>query len=225
MSFFLWKNGTIAGPPKTLQQLSEMKNEKDFQSWEISPLGEPANRSPISAITQQSDKVISPSRIILEVADTPSRSLLQFIKDNEYELNREFPEQDMIKKALLGIFSGMGLIGGLLSLLSIATFATSYRLVIARSAEHARNLLLLGFSKIKSVKSSSSLSCSLFGLSPYLLHCVTERNIFWFKSRIDEPLSKLRFSSGSLVFLGFYAVFFSWINKRVIEKSVIDLIR
>ena len=110
--FFLWKNGTIAGPPKTLQQLSEMKNEKDFQSWEISPLGEPANRSPISAITQQSDKVISPSRIILEVADTPSRSLLQFIKDNEYELNREFPEQDMIKKALLGIFSGMGLIGG-----------------------------------------------------------------------------------------------------------------
>ena len=57
--------------------------------------------------------MISPSRIILEVADTPSRSLLQFIKDNEYELNREFPEQDMIKKALLGIFSGMGLIGGL----------------------------------------------------------------------------------------------------------------
>ena len=52
----------------------------------------------------------------------------------------------MIKKALLGIFSGMGLIGGLLSLLSIATFATSYRLVIARP-EHARNLLLLGFSK------------------------------------------------------------------------------
>ena len=182
--FFLWKNGTIAGPPKTLQQLNEMKNEKDFQSWEISPLGEPANRSPISTTTQQSDKVISPSRIILEVADTPSRSLLQFIKDNEYELNREFPEQDMIKKALLGIFSGMGLIGGLLSLLSIATFATSYRLVIARSAEHARNLLLLGFSKnqVSQIFYRRFLG-HFFWIIAVSFTCVTERNIFWFKKQ------------------------------------------
>ena len=225
--FFLWKNGTIAGPPKTLQQLNEMKNEKDFQSWEISPLGEPANRSPISAITQQSDKVISPSRIILEVADTPSRSLLQFIKDNEYELNREFPEQDMIKKALIGIFSGMGLIGGLLSLLSIATFATSYRLVIARSAEHARNLLLLGFSKnqVSQIFFRRFLVHFFWIIAVSFTLCHGAKYFLVQKAESMSLYLNSGFSSGSLVFLGFYAVFFSWINKRVIEKSVIDLIR
>ena len=80
------------------------------------------------------------------MVDSPSPALLQFIKDQGYELNREFPKQDLIKKVLIESFIGVIGIGTLLSLLSIATFASSYRLVIAKSAEHARNLQLLGFS-------------------------------------------------------------------------------
>ena len=101
--YFLWKDGAIDGPPLTREQILEMSNEPDFASWEVSPLSNPADRSLISSISQTQEKEIQPSRIILEVADNPSPALLQFIEDKGYELNREFPEQDLIKKALTGL--------------------------------------------------------------------------------------------------------------------------
>ena len=111
---------------------------------EISPLGNPGSRSPISSLLEKQDLDTEPSRIILEIADIPSPALLEYIEKNEYELNREFPDQDLIKKALQGVFAGVIGIGILLSLLSIATFVTSFKLVVSQSSEHVK-ITFVGF--------------------------------------------------------------------------------
>ena len=121
-------------------------DDPDFSSWEISPLENPAQRAPALTAVENKQETFRPSRIILEVAEKPSLALIRHIEKNGYEMNREFPEHDMIKQVMGALLLGMAGIGAMLSLLSIATFATSFRLVIAQMSEHVRNLLLIGFS-------------------------------------------------------------------------------
>jgi len=223
--YFLWKEAAIDGPPRTREQILGMSNEPGFASWEVSPLSNPADRSLISSIFQTQEKEIQPSRIILEVADNPSPALLQFIEDNGYELNREFPEQDLIKKALTGLFIGVVGIGTLLSLLSIATFASSYRLVIAKSAEYARNLLLIGFSQQQTSQVFFTRFTRLFFgilLLSLLIGFSTKSILAERANEIGITINEL-ISPISLFFLGIYALIFLLINKRVIDKSINDL--
>ena len=224
--YFLWKEGVIDGPPRTRGQILEMSNEPRFASWEVSPLSNPADRFPISSISQSKEKEIQPSRIILEVADNPSPDLLQFIEDKGYELNREFPEQDLIKKALTGLFIGLTGIGTLLSLLSIATFTSSYRLLIAKSAEHASNLLLLGFSQQQICQVFFSRFTHLF-FGILLLSLLIG---FCGKSILIERANEIGITINELIspitvlFFSIYAIIFLLINKRVIEHSIRSII-
>jgi hypothetical protein len=223
--YFLWKNGSIDGPPKSKSDLLNLQNDKAFPSWEVSPLGNPGERVPIETIASIAPKDVQPSRIILEITENPSNELLQFIESQGYELNREFPEQDIIKKAVNGLFIGTLGVGGMLSLLSIATFATSFRLVIARSAESARNLLLLGFSprEISQVFFNrfmflflGILILSLFGsfmIKSYLISQAREIEII-----INNGFTIL--SIGGLLL---YGTIFLATNKSVIQKSVNNL--
>ena len=224
--YFLWKSGSIEGTPQSREQLLEMSGEKDFETWEVSPLVNPADRSPISSILKGKENSIQPSRIILEVENNPSPELLNFIEEKKYELNREFPEQDLIKKALLGLFLGVVAIGALLALLSIATFATSYRLVIAKSAEHAGNLLLLGFSNQQISKVFLSRFTRLFFgilmLSLYATYVIKNFLI----ERANEIGIEINgiISSSTIFYLCIYAIVFLFVNKRVIEKSISSLL-
>lgn len=223
--YFLWKEGTISGPPLTRQDLLEMKGAPSFNSWEISPLGSPADRSSIETILKIKSKTVQPSRIILEIADNPSPQLLDFIKDQDYELNREFPEQDLIKKVLRALVIGMVGIGGFLSLLSIATFASSFRLVVAKAGENARNLLLIGFSphQISQVFFQRFMRMFLWILlfslvSSYTLKFFLVKQVQELGVQLETGLSVL--SVGSLIF---YGMLFLAINKSVIRKSVEEL--
>lgn len=224
--FFLWKNDSIDGPPRSRKELMGMSQESAFDTWEISPLGNPANRAPALSVLKTGDKIIHPSRIILEVLDSPSTALLTFIKESGYELNREFPEQDLIKKALRGLSLGMGGIGALLSLLSIATFSTSYRLVIAQATEHARNLLLLGFSRGQISQIFFYRFLRLFSwvlTGSFILGHASKYFLLGQATKMNITLPS-GFSPESIILLGAYGVLFSIINKRVIERSVHDLI-
>ena len=64
-----------------------MMEDPAFASWEVSPVGNAADRVPAPSVVDSAEKIIHPSRIILEVVDSPSPSLLQFIEENGYELN------------------------------------------------------------------------------------------------------------------------------------------
>tara|TARA_B100000123_G_C25715976_1_gene422180 strand:+ start:118 stop:1512 length:1395 start_codon:yes stop_codon:yes gene_type:complete len=224
--YFLWKSGSIEGAPLSKEQLLEMSGKTDFETWEVSPLGSPADRSPISSVFKVKENSIQPSRIILEIENNPSPELLQFIKGKKYEMNREFPEQDLIKKALLGLFLGVVAIGALLSLLSIATFATSYRLVIAKSAEHAGNLLLLGFSNQQISKVFFSRFTRLF----FGILILSLSAIYLTKNFLIERANEIGIeingiiSSTTIFYLCIYTILFLLINKQVIEKSISSLL-
>lgn len=224
---FLWKDGAIHGPPIAPSALAELQNETGFSEWEVSPLDQPANRMPAPQALAKPKLSNGHSRIILEVTDTPSPALLTLIEEMGYEMNREFPEQDLIKKAVTGLFLGLIGIGTLLSLLSIATFATSYRLVIAESAEYTRNLLLLGFSRqqISQVFFSRFTRLFIGILVLSLLIGLSGRSILIERAHeigitINELISPI-----SVFFLGSYAIIFLLINMRVINKSISDLLQ
>lgn len=224
--FFLWKNGSIDGPPVSQVDLANLMNTaEDFHTWEVSPLKRPADRMPASNAVNTQEKESNSSRIILEIDENPSPSLLQLFEDRGYEINREFPEQDTLKQAIHGLFLGTAVIGGLLSLLSIASFSTSYQLVIARSAEQTRNLLLLGFSKTEISRVFVKSFVQLF----FLILTISILLGYFFKSILSKQahLISLELSGGfsyeALLFTLIYATGFVLVNKRVIENSVADL--
>ena len=223
--YFLWKEGTIDGPPRSRSDLFKLQTLPDFKSWEISPLGNPGSRSSISSLLQKQDSDNEPSRIILEIADTPSPALLEYIDRNEYELNREFPDQDLIKKALQGIFTGVIGIGILLSLLSIATFATSFKLVVSQSSEHVKNLLLLGFSpgQISQIFYRRFQKLFIYIISGSFVVCLLSK-YFLGQTAIEFGINIESNLSGYTVFFTIlYSIVFLVVNKTNISNSVLKL--
>jgi sensor histidine kinase YesM len=221
----LWKEGTIDGPPRSRSDLSKLRALPDFKSWEVSPLGNPASRSSISSLLEKQDSDNEPSRIILEIADTPSPALLEYIDRNKYELNREFPDQDLIKKALQGIFAGVIGIGILLSLLSIATFATSFKLVVSQSSEHVKNLLLLGFSpgQISQIFYRRFQKLFIYIISGSFVVCLLSK-YFVGQTAIEFGINIESILSGyTVVFAVLYSIVFLVVNKTNISNSVLKL--
>lgn len=223
--FFLWKDSVIDGPPRSRSQLLEMVDEPAFSSWEISPLGDPAKKVQASSLLSSSKKKPQPSRIILEIMDTPSAALLQFIEENHYELNREFPEQDFLKKAMGGLFLGIAAVGGLLSILSIATFASSFRLLVSKASVHSRNLLLLGFSEkeITSVFFFRFLRLFTWNLSLSVLLGLFCNYVMMNQVKEFGIVLSPWLYANSLLFLGLYSFCFLAVNRLVIKNAVQEL--
>jgi len=223
--YFLWKEGTIDGPPRSRSDLFKLQTLPDFKSWEISPLGNPASRSSILSLPQKQDLYNEPSRIILEISDNPSPALLEYIDRNEYELNREFPDQDLIKKALQGVFAGLIGIGILLSLLSIATFATSFKLVVSQSSEHVKNLLLLGFSpgQISQIFYRRFQKLFISIISGSFVVCLLSK-YFLGQSASEFGINiESNFSGYTVLFTILYSIVFMIVNKANISYSVLKL--
>ena len=223
--YFLWKDGTIDGPPRSRSDLFKLQTLPDFKSWEISPLGNPASRSSILSLPQKQDLYNEPSRIILEISDNPSPALLEYIDRNEYELNREFPDQDLIKKALQGVFAGVIGIGVLLSLLSIATFATSFKLVVSQSSEHVKNLLLLGFSpgQISQIFYRRFQKLFISIISGSFVVCLLSK-YFLGQSASEFGINiESNFSGYTVLFTILYSIVFMVVNKANISYSVLKL--
>ena len=226
--FFLWKNGQIEGPPVTQSILASLQNEPEFKNWETSPIHSPAKRIPaFQALSEKKKKKkTGPSRIILEIEDNPSSSLLSYIQQNRLEINREFPEQDIIKKVTLVIFLGIAIIGALLSLLSIATFATSFRLVVAQASEQAQNLLLLGFSQnqVANVIFSRFLALFLIILGVSVITGYVIKSLLLNLADKNGIVLNPGLSFQTIFFILLYGLIFIFINRLVIKNSVTKLL-
>ncbi|MBT6850463.1 MAG: hypothetical protein HOA16_04630 [Opitutae bacterium] len=145
--WFLWLEGAVNGPPRTREQLLTVLDANSSPTAEFSPLKDPAARRPLTALRHEEKKPPSPSRLIVRVDEANTEALLSFLREQGYEINRELPEHDLLNDASKWAFSIVGGIGLLLSLLSVATFSASYRLVVTRAATPVRDLLHLGFSR------------------------------------------------------------------------------
>jgi hypothetical protein len=223
--FFLWKDGAVDGPPRTLGFLRDLPEEQK-QSGEVSPIDSPAERKPISEIlaAQTSDTHL-PSRIIVQIEGSPSDAFLAKLEKEGYEINREFPEQDLVKKITNAIFLGMAIIGVLFSISSIATFATSFRLVVTQASEPATNLLLLGFPSDSLTKLFFQRFVLIF-IPVFLFALVLGFGLQYLLSQVGKKVG-IDMESGlsiwTLVFATIYCILFLVVNRAAIEKSVDNL--
>ncbi len=162
----------------------------------------------------------------MEIEDNPSSSLLSYIQQNGLEINREFPEQDIIKKVTLVIFLGIATIGALLSLLSIATFATSFRLVVAQASEETQNLLLLGFShnQVANVIFTRFLALFLFILGVSVITGYGIKSLLLSLANKNGIVLNPGLSFQTIVCILLYGLIYILINRIVIKNSVYKLL-
>lgn len=223
--FFIWKEGAVDGPPRTLDFLQSLPDDQN-KTVEASPVSSPAERKPISEIIlEQKDNSDKHSRIIVQIEGSPSKAFLAQLEERNYEINREFPEQDLVKKITYIILIVTCIIGYLFSLSSIATFASSFRLIVSQASEPTTNLLLLGFSSESLTKLFFSKFVRIFTLVflpalalGALIQYLLSQKATDYGINIEAGLS-----TWTLVFALVYCIFFLLVNLQVIKKSVDSL--
>ena len=224
--FFIWKDGAVDGPPRTLDFLQSLPDDQK-KTAQASPISSPADRKPVPEILLgQEDVGDQHSRIIVQIEGSPSKAFLAQLEEQNYEINREFPEQDLVKKITNTILLGMSVVGLLFSLSSIATFATSFRLIVSQASEPATNLLLLGFSTESLAKLFFYRFVRIFilvflpalALSSWLQYLLSK------KAKLFSINLEAGLSVWTLVFAFAYCIFFLLVNRRVIKNSVNNLL-
>ncbi len=224
--FFIWKDGVIDGPPRTREFLQALPDDQK-EKGQASPISSPADRMPISEILEEQEPEDDlHSRIIVQIEGSPSDAFLGQLEEKNYEINREFPEQDLVKKITNTILLGMSVIGLLFSLSSIATFATSFRLVVSQASEPATNLLLLGFSSESLAKLFFSQFVRIFLLVflPALALSALLQFLLCHKASLYGINLEPGLSAWTLAFALAYCILFLLVNRKVIKNSVDELI-
>lgn len=164
----------------------------------------------------------SSSRLIVRTKVAPKRDLLKFLESQDYELNREMPESDGLSDAILWAFLTVAAIGLALSLLSVATFAASFRLVVTRSSERIANLLHLGFEhrKLSQIYVGHFLRLFSIAFGSSLI-------ALWIaKSVVDKKLAGLSIEApigladATIAVAALYATVFAVANLTVIRNAV-----
>lgn len=164
----------------------------------------------------------SSSRLILRTEAAPPKELLSFFESRDYELNREMPERDGLSDAITWIFLAVAGIGVALSLLSVATFAVSFRLVVTRSAERITNLLHLGFEHQAMRRIYVGRFVQIFGLS-FGASMIT---LWAAKNAMDEKLLQLSLetpagiAAPTIMVAAAYAFAFVAVNLAVIRNTI-----
>ncbi len=105
---------------------------KNFLDWANSYFG---NTGPVQA-----------ARLFLKTKDANDASLLNFLDEKGYKVNKDKTKFGRVKQVLQGIFTGLGVFGLLVVVLALMLFSFYLQLVIARSRESLQLLLTLGYS-------------------------------------------------------------------------------
>ncbi|MBG30810.1 MAG: hypothetical protein CMI31_12530 [Opitutae bacterium] len=164
----------------------------------------------------------SSSRLIVRTEAAPGKELISFLEGLDYELNREMPEGDGLNDAITWAFLALAGIGIAISLLSVATFAVSFRLVVTRAAERITNLLYLGFEH----QALSQIYLSRF-LRLFVISFVASFLTLWVtKNAVNQKLSELSIevpvglAEPTFVVAGLYVLLFAATNLFVIRNAI-----
>lgn len=86
------------------------------------------------------------SRLYLKTKDANNPDLLNFLDQKHYKVNKDKTKFGRMKQVFQGIFSGLAVFGLLVVVLALMLFSFYLQLVIARSKDSLRLLLMLGYS-------------------------------------------------------------------------------
>lgn len=88
----------------------------------------------------------APSRVFLKTIDANNPQLISFLDKQGYHLNKETIKFGRIKKTLQNIISVLGIFGILVIIMALMLFSFYVQLMIAKSKENLRLLIMLGYS-------------------------------------------------------------------------------
>lgn len=86
------------------------------------------------------------SRLYIKTKDANNPALLSFLDHKGYEVNKEKTRFGRVKQVMQGIFTGLGLFGLMVVILSLLLFSFYLQLIIAKSKENLQLLLSIGYS-------------------------------------------------------------------------------
>ncbi len=89
---------------------------------------------------------VNPSRVFIKTKDANNSSLLQFLQQKNYNINKDKTKFGRVKQILQAIVSGLSGFGMLVILLAMLLFSFYLQLMIAKSKQNLELLLTLGFS-------------------------------------------------------------------------------
>ena len=219
--FFVWKNDEISSPPVSFSDLKNLA-ESSLDDLLVSPIEEPAKRILFQSLSGNQSEDNQTARLILKVKDSEAQIFSDKIGRVGYETNREMPQSGWVQQIVSLLTWGAGGLGGLLSILSIGTFTSSFKLMIAQSSGVARDLTHLGFSEKQISWVFFQKFSKLFGLIwiASLLLC------FAIKEMVQSQIKAygLETSDGlswvTLLLAILYAAVFTGINYLVIRGAV-----
>ncbi|MBC7947678.1 MAG: hypothetical protein H7Y42_07345 [Chitinophagaceae bacterium] len=91
-------------------------------------------------------KQLEAARLFIKTKDANAPDLIQFLDQKNYKVNRDKTILGRNKILIQSIFSGLGIFGLLVVILALMLFSFYLQLVIARSKDNLRLLLMLGYS-------------------------------------------------------------------------------
>ncbi len=220
--FFVWNEDEIDGQPISFSDLKKFPKEKLNRTF-FSSLYEPSNMKKFNELKTEQLRDSEVGRLIVRLKDTKAEQFFKKITEMGYETNREMPQNGWIHRAAIFTAWIGGGLGGFLSLLSMGTFTSSFRLMIVQSAESTKKLIHLGFSKSQISKvffvKFAQLFLSIWTLSlvfGYITKVILEKN-FLTGLGMETGLSWQTYLIAII-----YATAFTSINYWVIDRAVSD---
>jgi hypothetical protein len=89
---------------------------------------------------------VNPSRIYLKTKDANDPQLLSYLEKKEYRVNKDKTKFGRVKQVLQAIVSGLAGFGILVIVLAMVLFSFYLQLMIAKSKDNLKLLLILGYS-------------------------------------------------------------------------------
>ncbi len=223
--FFVWENGQINGPPISLDTLKG-RNSTSGTDMIVSRLENPGIQMKLEDAFLEQPNQNNPARMIIKLNESRADQFFQAISPLGYETNKERPHFGWLSQAANLISIPLASIGTLLSILSIATFTSSYRLMIIQASENTRGLLTLGFHPLRLTKIFTLRISKLFlTIWTVSLLCVYLSKIILGKyaELYGLEIFKSQGVEGCVSAL-IYAIFFLGINYCVIRQTVTSII-
>jgi len=220
--FFVWANGTIEGPPLSFSQLRELNKDENTL---VSPIEQPSEKIRLSDALKEGISPAGPARLIVRLENSDDQEFFKSVESLGYETNREVTHQGWVHKGANLLTLVLTAIGSVLSLLSLATFSSSFRLLVLQSGESIRDLVLLGFSPTEIsrifIVRFTAIFVPIWAISLLVIYMAK----FFLVKYADAYGLFLEAGLGWPTWGGafLYSALFVWINQRVIRGAVSSL--
>ena len=143
---------TATGIPVLITCHGDGEKEQTFQgqivafSDRINSVLVPKNFLDWANLTFKGKRSEQSSRLYIKTKDANNTELLNFLDQKHYKVNKDKTKFGRMKQVFQGIFSGLAVFGLLVVVLALMLFSFYLQLVIARSKDSLRLLLMLGYS-------------------------------------------------------------------------------